>query len=197
MADFPRLTAGVDEAGRGPLAGPVFAAAVILNPKQPVIGLADSKQLTAPQRAQLETEIYARALAFGVAQASVDEIDTMNILNATMLAMQRAVGTLATKPQLVLVDGNRLPELTYPSRAIVRGDALHAEISAASILAKQARDRYMQDLARHFPEYGFQQHKGYGTPQHRAALQAFGASIHHRRSFAPLRHMLARQMGSA
>jgi ribonuclease HII len=185
------LVAGVDEAGRGPLAGPVYAACVILDPARPIEGLADSKALTARRRKVLADVIRERALAWAVAEATVEEIDRLNILHATMLAMQRAVTSLTVPPDEVLVDGNRCPALPMPCRAVVRGDATVAEISAASILAKTARDAVMVSLDRQHPEYGFSRHKGYPTPLHVAALRAFGPTVHHRRSFAPVREALA------
>ena len=185
------LMAGVDEAGRGPLAGPVVAAAVMLDELHPIKGLADSKVLTALRRERLYDEIRAKALCFSIAQASVEEIDTLNILQATMLAMRRAVQGLRLKPQLVLVDGNRIPVMDVRAEAIVRGDALIPAISAASILAKVWRDRACQDLDLQFPQYGFAQHKGYGTSQHLAALKEYGPCDAHRRSFAPVRIALA------
>ena len=184
--DAPGLMAGVDEAGRGPLAGPVVAAAVILDELRPIRGLADSKTLTAPQRERLHDQIMARALCCSVAQASVEEIDTHNILQATMLAMRRAVEGLRVKPAKVLVDGNRLPTLDVLAEAIVKGDARVKAISAASILAKVHRDRLCQSLHLEFPHYGFAGHKGYGTPEHLEALMRHGACVHHRRSFAPV-----------
>ena len=188
--DGPGLMAGVDEAGRGPLAGPVVAAAVILDDLQPISGLADSKKLTAKQRERLYELIWAKALCCSVAQASVQEIDSLNILQATLLAMQRAVAGLRLKPHKVLVDGNRLPRLDVLSEAIVGGDAKVAAISAASILAKVHRDRLCQQLHAAHPVYGFDVHKGYGTPTHLAALRTNGPSPEHRRSFAPVRDML-------
>ncbi|AVS84723.1 ribonuclease HII [Paracidovorax avenae] len=182
----PGLVAGVDEAGRGPLAGPVVAAAVILDELQPIEGLADSKTLTAARREALFDEIRARALCCSVAEATVEEIDTLNILQATMLAMRRAVAGLRLKPVRVLVDGNRLPPLDVPAEAIVKGDALVQAISAASILAKVTRDRWCAQLHEAYPHYGFASHKGYGTAEHMAALQAHGACPEHRRSFAPV-----------
>ena len=184
------LTCGVDEAGRGPLAGPVYAAAVILDPARPVAGLADSKTLTPRQRETLALEVRLRAVAWAVASASVEEIDTLNILQASLLAMRRAVEQLAVTPQLVLVDGLHRPRLTIPVRAIVRGDATVAEIAAASILAKVARDREMLALHQLHPQYGFDRHKGYPTSAHLAALREHGVSIVHRRSFAPVRMLL-------
>ncbi|MBT9553943.1 MAG: ribonuclease HII [Hydrogenophaga sp.] len=189
--DVPGLVAGVDEAGRGPLAGPVVAAAVILNDKAPIKGLADSKQLTARRREQLYDEIRAKALCCSVAQASVEEIDRLNILQATMLAMQRAVNGLRLKPVKVLVDGNRLPALDVLAEAIVSGDALVPAISAASILAKVTRDRLLDELHLLHPVYGFDRHKGYGTAAHLQALQTHGALAEHRRSFAPVARVLA------
>jgi ribonuclease HII len=184
--DRTGLVAGVDEAGRGPLAGPVVAAAVILDERHPIAGLADSKKLTARRRESLFDQIRARALCCSVALASVEEIDRLNILQATMLAMQRAVNGLRLKPAKVLVDGNRLPVLDVVGEAIVRGDALVQSISAASILAKVHRDRLCLQMHEAFPAYGFDAHKGYGTAQHLAALRAHGASPLHRRSFAPV-----------
>lgn len=188
--DVPGLIAGVDEAGRGPLAGPVVAAAVILDDRAPIKGLADSKQLTAMQRERLYDEIRAKALCCSVAQASVEEIDQLNILQATMLAMRRAVQGLRLKPAKVLVDGNRLPPLDVLAEAIVSGDALVPSISAASILAKVTRDRLLCELHLLHPEYGFDRHKGYGTAQHMQALKMHGAIAVHRRSFAPVARAL-------
>ena len=186
MFDMPGLLAGVDEAGRGPLAGPVVAAAVILDELQPIKGLNDSKLLTALARERLYVEIHAKALCFCIAQASVEEIDELNILQATMLAMHRAVEGLRLRPNKVLVDGNRLPPLTIAAEAIVKGDAKVKAISAASILAKVHRDRLCQQLHLLHPQYGFDGHKGYPTPAHLAALKEHGACPHHRRSFAPV-----------
>ncbi len=180
------LMAGVDEAGRGPLAGPVVAAAVILDDLQPISGLNDSKKLSAKRRERLFDEIRARALCFSIAEATVQEIDQLNILQATMLAMKRAVEGLRLKPQMVLVDGNRLPTLDILAEAIVQGDALVPAISAASILAKVHRDRLCEDMHERYPVYGFDQHKGYGTAQHLAALQAHGPADCHRMTFAPV-----------
>jgi len=184
--DVPGLMAGVDEAGRGPLAGPVVAAAVILDECQPIAGLADSKKLSAARREALFDEIRAKALCFSVAQASVEEIDRLNILQATLLAMQRAVEGLRLKPHKVLVDGNRLPTLDVLAEAIVKGDDKVPAISAASILAKVTRDRMTLDMEREYPGYGFAKHKGYGTAAHLAALEALGPTPHHRVSFAPV-----------
>ena len=186
----PGLVAGVDEAGRGPLAGPVVAAAVILDDLHPIAGLADSKKLTAARREALFDEIRARALCFSIAEASVEEIDRLNILQATLLAMRRAVLGLRLKPKMVLVDGNRLPTLDIPAEAIVKGDALVPAISAASILAKVHRDRWCVQVDEQYPQYGFSRHKGYGTAVHMAALREHGACIHHRRSFAPVAKVL-------
>lgn len=181
---------GVDEAGRGPLAGPVFAAAVILEHESVIEGLADSKRLTAGRREALAVEIRARARAWAVASASVEEIDGLNILRASLLAMRRAVHRLTIPPRQVLVDGVQCPELDCPVRAIVRGDATVAAISAASILAKVERDAAMMKLHRRYPIYGFDVHKGYPTPAHLAALKAHGVSDAHRRSFAPVRALI-------
>ncbi len=188
--DVPALIAGVDEAGRGPLAGPVFAAAVILDDLSPINGLADSKKLSAKQRESLHNEIRAQALCFCVAQASVAEIDELNILQATLLAMQRAVSGLRLKPGKVLVDGNRLPVLGVIAEAIVKGDAKIPSISAASILAKVERDLWCQSIDSSFPEYGFAKHKGYGTVQHLNALSIYGPTSIHRMSFSPVRDSL-------
>jgi ribonuclease HII len=179
--------AGAAEAGRGPLAGPVVAAAVILDELQPVHGLADSKALTAARRERLYHEICAKALCVCIAEASAEEIDRLNILQATLLAMQRAVQGLRLAPKQVLVDGNRVPALTMPVQAIVGGDATVAAISAASILAKVHRDRLCLELHARFPGYGFDGHKGYPTPEHLAALKRHGPCAAHRRSFAPVR----------
>ena len=192
--DGPGLVAGVDEAGRGPLAGPVVAAAVILDDLRPIAGLADSKKLSPRKREFLFDEIRAKALCCSIAEASVDEIDRLNILQATLLAMQRAVMGLRLKPALVLVDGNRLPRLDMPTEAIVKGDALVPAISAASILAKVHRDRWCVQVHDEFPQYGFAGHKGYGTAAHMAALHAHGACVHHRRSFAPVAQSLREEM---
>lgn len=180
------LIAGVDEAGRGPLAGPVVAAAVILDPDDPIVGLDDSKKLTAKRRAALEIEIRARALHYGVGEASVEEIDAINILQATFLAMTRAVEAMGVDPARVLVDGNRLPRWRYAAEAVVGGDALHPCISAASILAKESRDRFMIEAAVRYPGYGWEKNKGYGSAAHMAALREQGPTPLHRRSFAPV-----------
>jgi ribonuclease HII len=182
---------GVDEAGRGPLAGPVFAAAVMLADDVVIDGLADSKKLTARKREALASEIKARAISWSVASATVEEIDALNILRASLLAMRRAVDGLMVAPREVLVDGLHCPELICPVRAVVRGDATIAAISAASILAKVTRDEAMLDLHLRHPQYRFDRHKGYPTAAHLAALRAHGVSDVHRRSFAPVRRMLA------
>lgn len=191
IATAPGLTAGVDEAGRGPLAGPVVAAAVILDPDRPVAGLADSKKLSATRRARLEREIQTNALAWALGRAEVVEIDQINILQASLLAMQRAVQALTVQPQRVLVDGNQCPPLRMAVEAIVKGDQLIDAISAASILAKEARDREMREWDRVYPVYDFAGHKGYPTRSHLIALRLHGACPIHRRSFAPVRRSLA------
>lgn len=186
--DYP---AGCDEAGRGPLAGPVIAAVVILDSTKPIPYLNDSKKLSAPQRTYLAEIIQSQAIDWAIGEASVQEIDTFNILQATLLAMQRAVGNLSQPPGQLLVDGKQLPNnLPCPAEAIIRGDQTVPSISAASILAKTHRDGLMTELDDHFPQYGFKQHKGYGTPQHLAALRKWGATPVHRRSFAPIRQLL-------
>ena len=188
---FAKLVAGVDEAGRGPLAGSVVAAAVILDERYPIAGLADSKKLSPGRREALEGEIKARARAWSVAESSHDEVDRINILQASLLAMQRALLGLSLKPELVLIDGNRVPRLEgYRMRAIVRGDSSEPCISAASILAKQHRDRQMLELDRLYPEYQFARHKGYPTPLHRQLLRRHGVCPVHRRSFKPVRELL-------
>ena len=181
---------GVDEAGRGPLAGPVVAAAVMLDPRQHIDGLRDSKKLSAAARERLADEIRMRAAAWCVAEASVEEIDRLNILHATMLAMQRAVAGLGHTPDDVWVDGNRCPNWGWRSQAVVKGDDKVAAIAAASILAKTSRDQYMCRLHEEYPAYGFAQHMGYGTAAHMAALQAHGACPQHRRSFGPVKLLL-------
>ena len=188
--DMPGLVAGVDEAGRGPLAGPVVAAAVILDDLNPIRGLNDSKKLTALRREKLFDEIRAKALCCSIAQASVEEIDELNILQATLLAMRRAVEGLRLKPAKVLVDGNRLPVLDVLAEAIIGGDALVPAISAASILAKVTRDRWCLELDAQYPQYGFAGHKGYGTAEHLAALKAHGACPQHRKTFSPVAQVL-------
>ena len=188
--DIPGLMAGVDEAGRGPLAGPVVAAAVILDDLNPIKGLADSKKLTALRREKLYDEIRAKALCCSIALATVEEIDSLNILQATLLAMKRAVEGLRLKPMKVLVDGNRLPTLGIFAEAIVKGDALVPAISAASILAKVYRDRWCAEFHLEYPQYGFAGHKGYGTVAHLAALREHGACPQHRKSFGPVAAVL-------
>jgi ribonuclease HII len=185
-----RRIAGVDEAGRGPLAGPVVAAAVILDPARPIEGARDSKRLSAGQRADLAGRIRERALAWAVAQASVEEIDTLNILQASLLAMRRALEALQPAADFALIDGNRLPRLAIGARAIVGGDDSEPAISCASILAKTHRDALMVTLDAQYPGYGFAVHFGYPTPQHRARLQALGPCAVHRRSYAPVRAAL-------
>lgn len=185
------MICGVDEAGRGPLAGPVVAAAVILDSANPIVGLADSKKLSARRRDKLAEEIRAKSIAWSVAEATVEEIDAINILQATLLAMQRAVAGLIISPTEVLIDGNRCPILSFPARAIIGGDATVAEISAASILAKTVRDAGMLVLHAQHPQYGFDRHKGYGTAMHLVALRTHGVTPHHRRSFAPVTQLLA------
>jgi len=184
--DIPGLVAGVDEAGRGPLAGPVVAAAVILDDCQPIKGLADSKTLTALRREKLFDEIRAKALCCSIAQASVEEIEQLNILQATLLAMRRAVDGLRLRPVKVLVDGNRLPLLDVLAEAIVKGDSLVPSISAASILAKVQRDRWCLEYDLQYPQYGFAKHKGYGTADHLEALRLHGACPQHRKTFRPV-----------
>lgn len=182
--------AGVDEVGRGPLVGAVVTAAVILDLSKPITGLADSKKLTEKRREALYIEIKEKALSWSLGRAEPEEIDELNILHATMLAMQRAVAGLNITPDMVLIDGNRCPKLPMASQAVVKGDSKVAEISAASILAKVTRDREMVELDLQFPEYGFAKHKGYPTPVHLESLSRLGATPHHRRSFAPVRRAL-------
>jgi len=189
LAPAQNLIAGVDEAGRGPLAGPVVAAAVILDPTQPIDGLADSKTLSEKKRLALDTVIRERALAWSVAEADVDEIDQLNILQATLLAMQRAISQLPIPAAGALIDGNKLPVLAIPAQAIVQGDRKIAAISAASIIAKVHRDLIMQRYAKEFPDFAFALHKGYGTRQHLAELARFGPLSIHRRSFKPVRDL--------
>lgn len=185
-----RYSCGVDEAGRGPLAGPVVAAAVILDAGRPINGLADSKTLSESRRNELAARIRSHCHAWAIGQASVEEIDQINILQATLLAMQRAVAGLATVPALALIDGNRAPLLACPAQTVVRGDATVPAISAASILAKVARDALMVELDRSYPQYGFALHKGYPTAAHLQALTIHGVSAVHRRSFAPVRRLI-------
>lgn len=182
--------AGVDEAGRGPLAGAVYAAAVILDKKRPIAGLADSKKLTAKKRALLEEQIKSDALSWSVASASVEEIDEINILWASMLAMQRAIEGLDVEPQHILVDGNRCPESQIAITAVVKGDQRVEAISAASILAKEARDRELLEIDKQYPEYGFASHKGYGTKKHIEALRKHGATSIHRKTFKPVNELI-------
>ena len=189
------LVAGVDEAGRGPLAGPVVVAAVILDPQRPVDGLADSKALSEAQRETLAPLIRAQALAYAVIAVDIDEIERLNILGATLLGMTRTLQALAVAPTLALIDGNRLPKsLPCAARAIVGGDANEPAISAASILAKTERDRIMRDLDPLHPGYGFAQHKGYPTPEHLACLERLGPCAIHRRGFAPVRRLIAPEL---
>lgn len=183
---LPGLVCGIDEAGRGPLAGPVVAAAVILDPARPVAGLDDSKKLSAKRRNELAAAIRAQALAWAVAEASVEEIDRLNILHATLLAMQRAIAGLAVRPERALVDGNRCPRLDIPVEAVVKGDGKVAAIAAASILAKTARDAGMRALDAEYPQYGFARHMGYPTAAHCRALQEHGPTTAHRKSFGPV-----------
>ena len=185
-----RLVCGADEAGRGPLAGPVVAAAVILDPGRPIDGLRDSKQLAPARREELARAIRGRATAWAVAEASVQEVDRLNVLQASLLAMRRAIELLDPAAEIALIDGNRLPRLRIEARAIVGGDALEPAISAASILAKQHRDRLMAELDRVFPGYGFAEHAGYPTPRHLERLRELGPCAAHRRSFAPVRALL-------
>lgn len=184
------IIAGVDEAGRGPLCGEVFAAAVILDPENPIEGLDDSKKLTEKKRTQLAIEIKAKAKSWAIASSSVEEIDEINILQATLLAMRRAAEMLDITPTLLRVDGNQNPKSHIPAETIVKGDALFSEISAASILAKDARDQSMIEMDAKYPEYGFAKHKGYGTKAHMEALQEYGVTPIHRKSFAPIRKLI-------
>lgn len=195
LATYTRI-AGVDEVGRGPLVGAVVAAAVILDPARPIAGLKDSKKLSEKRREELAKEIREKALAWSLGRAERIEIDEINILKATMLAMQRAVNGLKVTPDFVLVDGNRVPLLTSPSLAVVKGDSLVQAISAASILAKVARDEEMHALHHKYPLYGFDEHKGYPTPRHLAALKAHGPILEHRRSFGPVREALSHHLKS-
>jgi len=187
-----KLIAGVDEVGRGPLAGAVVAAAVILDPAQPIMGLADSKKLSAKKRETLAAEIRLKALAWSLGRAEVEEIDQLNILQATFLAMQRALESLAIQPEQVLIDGNRCPRINYSMEAIVGGDALVPAISAASILAKVSRDAELVRLDQLYPAYGFAQHKGYPTPSHLNAIRQHGVLPIHRRSFQPIKTLVSR-----
>lgn len=187
-----KLIAGVDEVGRGPLCGDVVTAAVILDPNKPIAGLADSKKITEKKRDYLFDIIKQQALAWSIARATVDEIDQLNILHATMLAMQRAVAGLSIKPDLVLVDGNRTPDFAIPAQPVVKGDSLVAEISAASILAKVTRDREMADLDKQYPHYGLAQHKGYPTKAHLDAIAQHGVNHIYRQSFAPVKKLLSK-----
>ncbi|ACX89084.1 ribonuclease HII [Pectobacterium parmentieri] len=189
---YPQATciAGVDEVGRGPLVGAVVTAAVILDPTRPIVGLADSKKLSEKRRLALYDEINEKALAWSLGRAEPEEIDQLNILHATMLAMQRAVAGLSIVPDFVLIDGNRCPALPMRAQAVVKGDSRVAEISAASIMAKVTRDREMVELDQRFPAYGFAQHKGYPTAFHLEKLAALGATEFHRRSFAPVKRAL-------
>lgn len=188
--NLPLLTAGVDEAGRGPLAGAVFAAAVILNPKKTIKGLTDSKLLSEKKREVLADKIRDRAIAWAIAKAEVHEIDQINILQASLLAMQRAVAALSIVPEHALIDGNRCPKLSCATQAIIKGDLLIPAISAASILAKVARDTEMIEMDKQYPGYGFSEHKGYGTAKHLKAIRALGITEIHRRSFAPVNEQL-------
>lgn len=185
-----RLIAGVDEVGRGPLVGAVVTAAVILDPSRPIVGLGDSKKLSEKRRLALYDEIKDKALSWSLGRAEPEEIDRLNILHATMLAMQRAVAGLHLTPDFVLIDGNRCPALAMPSRAVVKGDSLVQEIGAASIMAKVTRDREMCELDQQYPQYGFARHKGYPTALHMEKLAQFGVTPQHRRSFAPVRNAL-------
>ncbi|MGO2478194.1 MAG: ribonuclease HII [Pseudoalteromonas sp.] len=188
-----KLIAGVDEVGRGPLVGDVVTAAVILDPLKPIAGLADSKKLNDKKRQLLATEIKEKALCYAFGRCNSNEIDELNILHATMLAMSRAVASLVIEPEFVFIDGNRLPALNMPAQAVIKGDSLVAEISAASILAKVARDDEMLELDKRHPEYGFAGHKGYPTKAHFAALEKYGAISEHRKSFKPVQRVLAMQ----
>lgn len=184
------IIAGVDEVGRGPLAGPVVAAAVILDVEKPITGLKDSKALTEKKRSELSIIIKEHALAWAIASVGVEEIDSINIFQASLLAMKRAVEQLNIQPELALIDGKHCPALACKMRPIIKGDQSEPCISAASIIAKDYRDNLLIQLDAHFPEYGFKQHKGYGTKQHLAAIKTHGATVHHRRSFAPVKAVL-------
>lgn len=193
MYNQAKYLAGVDEAGRGPLAGPVVAAAVILNPAVPIAGLTDSKLLTEKKREQLFELITAQCVSYSVAFATVSEIDELNILQATLLAMRRAVSALAIQPEEVWVDGNQDPKCSLPTKLIVQGDLIIPAISAASIIAKVTRDRLMKQLDIDYSGYGFSEHKGYGTKQHILAIKELGPTPHHRRTFSPIREMLEKE----
>jgi ribonuclease HII len=195
--EFGRVICGVDEVGRGPLAGPVVAAAVILDPKRPIEGIRDSKKLTPRKREALDVEIREKALAWSIGEASVQEIDELNILQATMLAMKRAIMGLQVEPDMVLVDGNRVPQIPYRCEAIVKGDDTVQEIGAASILAKVYRDNLMKIYDSVYPKYGFVNHAGYGTPVHLKALEKYGPCPIHRTSFEPVRKVLKRKVRKA
>lgn len=190
--DDMRLPAGIDEAGRGPLAGPVYAAAVILNPLNPIEGLKDSKKLTPAEREALAPIIQERSLAWSVGFATVEEIDSMNILEATLLAMKRAVLGLSIRPTILLIDGNRMPHMPYRIRTIIKGDDRVPEISAASILAKTAHDALFKRYAKEYPGYGFEHHMGYGTAEHMAAIERLGVLPIHRKTFEPIASRLAK-----
>ena len=191
----PAFSAGVDEVGRGPLAGPVVAGAVVLDARRPIIGLADSKRLSTQRREELAVEIRSHALAWGLGEASVAEVDAMNILRASHLAMQRAVAALALTPEVIFVDGNLLPAFAVPAVAVVKGDARVAEISAGAIIAKVARDEIMRNLDSELPGYGFAKNKGYPTPEHLAALRKLGPCPQHRQSFAPVKEAVRATAG--
>jgi ribonuclease HII len=190
------LICGVDEAGRGPLAGSVYAAAVILDPNQPIIGLADSKKLSEKKRDYLAAEIKNKSLAWAIASCSAEEIDEINILQASLLAMKRAIEMLQVLPDLVQVDGNKCPKIALPCEAIVKGDSKVQAISAASILAKTARDAELYALDIQYPQYGFAKHKGYPTPYHLEMLSLHGVSVVHRRTYAPVRVLLSNTLGN-
>jgi ribonuclease HII len=197
LSQYPACLAGVDEVGRGPLAGPVVAAAVILDPGHPIEGLADSKQLSEKRRESLARVIREQALAWSLGRAEVEEIDSINILQASLLAMQRAVAGLHISPELVLVDGNRCPSLAYPAQAVIKGDARVPAISAASVIAKVCRDQEMIELDQLYPGYGLARHKGYPSKLHLDALQALGVTPVHRRSYAPVRRLIEAGRGEA
>lgn len=190
LSERPLLVAGVDEVGRGPLAGPVVAAAVILDPNKPIEGLADSKKLTEKRRQALSSEIMEKALAWSICRAEVEEIDKLNILQASLLAMKRSVESLSHQPELALIDGNHCPQLDCAMEAIIKGDSKEPAISAASILAKVARDNEMVEMDEKYPGYGFAKHKGYPTKQHREAIITLGITEIHRKSYAPVQRQL-------